>query len=63
MARQPDALPTNKLIAFSTVTLLVHHTQDAVVPPAIVEAYGVMIEIVIAGIIAYFVPDRPNQPK
>lgn len=63
MAAQPDALPTNKVIAFALASVAVHHGQQEVLPVEVVQSYGVLIEVAISTAVAWFVPDRLNNPK
>lgn len=62
-ARQPDNLPSNKMIAMAAVSIAFYYGGDEVLPPAIMEAWGVLIQVGLAMGTAWFVPDRPNVPK
>ena len=62
MTRQPDALPTNKAMAVAAVTVVMFHfsPSEAVLPPEIADAYGVLLHAALALGVAWFVPDRPQ---
>lgn len=63
LANQPSPMPSNKVIAFAAVSLLTYHFQGSVLPPEVVEAYGVFIQVGLALVTAYMVPDRANVPR
>lgn len=63
LANQPSALPSNKMVAMAALTVLTYHFGGDIIPPEVMEAYGVIISVGMAVVTAWFVPDRPNIPK
>lgn len=63
LADQDTALPSNKVIAMSAVTIAFHYGSGNVLPPEILEAWGVLIQVGLALGAAWFTPDRPNVPR
>lgn len=63
LANQPDALPSNKVIAMSAVTIAFHYGSGLVLPPEVLEAWGVLIQVGLAFAAAYLTPDRLNKPR
>jgi hypothetical protein len=62
LAVQPDMLPTNKLLAFAVMTLVLHYASAALPPPEILDAWMILIDVGLPLVVAWFVPDRPNIP-
>ena len=63
LANQPSAMPTNKVVAMASITVLAYHFGGDIIPPQVMEAYGVLISVALAGVGAWLVPDRANVPK
>lgn len=63
LANQQSAMPSNKMIAMAVVTVAFHHSAGLVVPPEVLDAYGVLMQVGLALGAAWFVPDRANVPK
>jgi len=63
LANQPDPLPTNKVVVMAAITILTYHFGGALIPPEVMEAYGVLISVALAILTAWATPDRPNVPR
>jgi len=63
LAKQPDSLPSNKVIAMAVATLAFHYTADQFIPPEVMTAWGTVLQVAIAVGAAWFTPDRVNVPK
>jgi hypothetical protein len=68
MATQPDSLPTRKLTTVVVTAPIVYTVLEyafgpeirAQVPPEVAEFLAGAVSTLIAGAVAYFVPDRSN---
>lgn len=63
LAKQPDALPSNKVVILAAITILTYHFGGSIMPPEIMEAYGVLISVALATLAAWLTPDRANVPR
>lgn len=63
VADQVSTMPTNKMVVMALITVLAYHFGGDIIPPEVMEAYGVLISVALAGIGAWLVPDRANIPR
>lgn len=63
LAKQPDSLPTNKVVVMAAITVLAYHFGGDLIPPEVMDAYGVLISVALATAGAWLTPDRLNVPK